>query len=112
MPCFLDKLSPDELAWPENARYRGRPFDFGKIWWSLRMAELGCAGTPVYAQSISLAWSTSQLEVRASLTIESCTSPRVMHQRNGTVLSPSSPSGGFPAVSGQLNVGRGTDVRL
>ena len=42
MPCFLDKLSPDELAWPEGARYRRRPFDFGKIWWSLRMAELGC----------------------------------------------------------------------
>ena len=46
VPCFLDKLSPDELAWPEGARYRRRPFDFGKIWWSLRMAELGRAAAP------------------------------------------------------------------
>jgi hypothetical protein len=41
IPCYLDRLSPTEEYWPSDARYRKRPFDFGKIWWSMHMAELG-----------------------------------------------------------------------
>lgn len=41
IPCYLDRASPQEWQLPEGARYRKRPFDYGKIWWSLRFAELG-----------------------------------------------------------------------
>ena len=41
IPCYLDNASPQAWQLPENARYRERPYDYGKIWWSLRMAQLG-----------------------------------------------------------------------
>jgi len=41
IPCYLDKLSPQAWQLPEGARYRERPFDFGKIWWAHRFAQLG-----------------------------------------------------------------------
>lgn len=41
IPCYLDSASPQAWQLPEGARYRERPFDFGKIWWSLRFAQLG-----------------------------------------------------------------------
>ena len=41
MPCYLDDLSPRGGEFPEGHRYGKRPWDFGKIYWSLRLAELG-----------------------------------------------------------------------
>ena len=41
MPCYLDEVSPRSSDFPEGHRYGKRPWDFGKIWWSLRLAQLG-----------------------------------------------------------------------
>ena len=41
IPCYLDNVSPHAWELPEGARYRERPYDYGKVWWSLRMAQLG-----------------------------------------------------------------------
>lgn len=41
MPCYLDDLSPRGGEFPEGHRYGKRPWDFGKIYWSLKLAELG-----------------------------------------------------------------------
>lgn len=43
VPCYLDELSPRSWEFPEGHRYGERPWDFGKIWWSLRLAQLGYA---------------------------------------------------------------------
>ena len=34
-------MSPHHWELPEGTRYRERPYDYGKVWWSLRMAQLG-----------------------------------------------------------------------
>ncbi len=41
IPCYLDEVSPKSYDFPEGHRYGERPWDFGKIWWSLRLAQLG-----------------------------------------------------------------------
>ena len=41
IPCYLDDLSPRSHEFPEGHRYGQRPWDFGKIFWALRLAELG-----------------------------------------------------------------------
>ena len=43
MPCYLDEMSPRSWDFPEGHRYGERPYDFGKIWWSLHLAQLGYA---------------------------------------------------------------------
>ena len=39
--CYLDEMSPRSWEFPEGHRYGERPYDFGKIWWSLHLAQLG-----------------------------------------------------------------------
>ena len=41
IPCYLDDVSPKSHDFPKGHRYGQRPYDFGKIWWSLRLAQLG-----------------------------------------------------------------------
>jgi hypothetical protein len=41
VPCYLDEMSPRSWEFPAGHRYGERPWDFGKIWWSLHLAQLG-----------------------------------------------------------------------
>lgn len=41
MPCYLDDMSPRGGDFPAGHRYGQRPWDFGKIYWALTLAELG-----------------------------------------------------------------------
>lgn len=34
-------MSPRSWEFPDGHRYGERPWDFGKIWWSLHLAQLG-----------------------------------------------------------------------